>query len=219
MEKSDSIIKLAKAIIAAQSEIKVVEKEAVNPFFKSKYADLPAIFKEYQRVFLKHGVAVIQVVEGLGLRTTILHDSGEWMSGLATLNPVKNDPQGLGSAITYMRRYALAAICGIVSSEDDDDGNAGTGQGRHEQAKNPAMGHPEASKATQTQAAMAPKDAKPLPGCISEAQAKRFFAIYRFHGKTDEESKDYLKKNYGIDHSNEIKKEDYESLCAWAEGK
>ena len=124
MEKSDSIAKLAVALVAAQAELKVVEKEAINPFFKSKYADLPAIVKEYQRVFPKHGLAVTQIPEGAGLRTTIVHISGEFISSVADLKPVKNDPQAIGSAITYMRRYALAAVCGIVAAEDDDDGNA-----------------------------------------------------------------------------------------------
>ena len=124
MEKSESIKNLAVALVAAQGELKVVEKGAENPFFKSKYADLPAIVKEYQRVFPKHGLSVVQIIEGMGLRTILMHISGEWLScPPAVLNPVKNDPQGLGSAITYMRRYSLASVCGIVSSEDDDDGN------------------------------------------------------------------------------------------------
>ncbi len=104
MEQSASIVKLAAAMIKAQKEVKIVEKEAINPFFKSKYADLPAIFKEYQRVFLNHGLVVVQIPEGKGLRTTIAHESGEFMSGVAELLLAKQDPQGLGSALTYMRR-------------------------------------------------------------------------------------------------------------------
>lgn len=126
MEQSQSIVKLVGALIKAQSDIRVVEKGAENPFFHSKYADLPAIFKEYQRVFLKHGLVVVQLVEGKGLRTTLAHESGEFVSGVADMILQKNDPQGLGSAITYQRRYSLATICGIVASEDDDDGNAST---------------------------------------------------------------------------------------------
>lgn len=126
MEKSESIKQLTAALLAAQAELKVVEKGAENPFYKSKYADLPAIFAEYQRVFPKHGLVVSQIVEGAGLRTILAHVSGEWVSGLASLMMVKSDPQGQGSAITYMRRYALASICGIVAAEDDDDGNAGS---------------------------------------------------------------------------------------------
>jgi hypothetical protein len=123
MEKSESIKNLVGALIKAQSEIKLVEKGATNPFFKSKYADLPAIDHEYKRVFPKHGLVVSQLIEGSTLVTILAHESGEYVLSAATLNPVKNDPQGLGSAITYMRRYALGAICGIVASEDDDDGN------------------------------------------------------------------------------------------------
>lgn len=135
MEQSQTIVKLVGAICKAQKELNIVNKDAINLYFKSKYADLPAIFREYQRVFLEHGLVVIQVVEGKSLRTTIAHESGEFMSGSAELLLTKQDPQGMGSAITYMRRYALASICGIVTSDDDDDGNAGSQQYTKEPAK------------------------------------------------------------------------------------
>ena len=165
MEKSDSIVKLTGALIKAQMELEVVGKNAKNPFFKSKYADLPAIFAEYQRVFLKHGLAVIQIVEGKSLRTTLAHDSGEYVSGLAELLLVKQDPQGLGSAITYMRRYALSAICGIAT--DDDDGNAGT-HGMPETVKKPA---PISEPAKPAENATAAATAQPAAAPAVPAQA------------------------------------------------
>lgn len=123
MDKSESIKNLAAALIAAQQEVKIVEKSADNPFFKSKYADLPAIDKEYKRVFLKHGLVVSQFPNGKGLTTLLMHISGEFVGATGEAPLAKNDPQGYGSMITYLRRYGLGSVLGIVSSEDDDDGN------------------------------------------------------------------------------------------------
>jgi hypothetical protein len=126
MEKSESIGKLATAVICAQQELKVISKSADNPFFHSKYADLVSVWNEYKRVFPKHGLAVLQSIEGMGLRTTLIHESGEFVSSVAALVMVKNDPQGQMSAVTYNRRYGLMAICNMVAEEEDDDGNAAT---------------------------------------------------------------------------------------------
>ena len=89
------------------------------------------------------------------MRTTIAHESGEFMSGLAELLLTKQDPQGMGSSITYMRRYALAAICGIVTSDDDDDGNAGS------HAEHKAETRPATPQEKHPATAMAPKQDGP----------------------------------------------------------
>ena len=124
MEKSDSIVNLTGALIKAHKEVNIIKKVAENSYFHSKYADLPAVVEEYKKVFPKNGLIVLQSVENNGLRTTLIHESGEFLSSWAEMMPIKNDPQAQGSAITYMRRYALAAICNIASEEDDDDGVA-----------------------------------------------------------------------------------------------
>ena len=126
MEKSQTITELAKALVAFQSEMKTVGFDANNPFFKSKYATLSALVETSKPVLAKNGLAVSQLTEGEGGITTILmHTSGEYLFSTLTLKPSKDDPQGRGSAITYARRYAYAAILGLVSDEDDD-GNAAT---------------------------------------------------------------------------------------------
>jgi hypothetical protein len=125
VEQSQSIAALAAALAKAQSELKPAPKDSENPFFKSSYADLATVSKTAFPVLSKHGLSVSQVAEGEGGITTILmHTSGEWLKGTLTLKPVKADPQGIGSAITYARRYALASICGLAT--EDDDGNAAT---------------------------------------------------------------------------------------------
>jgi hypothetical protein len=128
MKTSDSISKISAAIVKAQGELNAVTKDGNNPHFRSKYATLQNIVESTRDVLRKHGLAVIQTfgeTDGtyINLITTLLHESGEAFSGTLTMRPSKVDPQGLGSATTYARRYALSAILGIVTDEDDD-GNA-----------------------------------------------------------------------------------------------
>lgn len=128
------------AIVAFQAEVGTVAKDADNPFFKSKYADLPAVKAAAQPILAKHGLAVIQEPSYLvvgdkvcdTLVTTVIHESGHWDSSARStmvLKPVKNDPQAQGSAITYARRYAFMAVLGLVA-DNDDDGNAAAARPR-----------------------------------------------------------------------------------------
>ncbi len=131
MIKSESIAKLADALSKAQKEMKNAIKDSDNPFFKSKYADLASVREVYQGPLSDHGLALVQIPEtsesGLPMVTTILlHTSGEFIGGSLSMNPVKADPQGIGSAITYARRYQASGITGIAT-ELDDDGNAASG--------------------------------------------------------------------------------------------
>ncbi len=128
MNKSDSIAKLAQALVAAQAEVKNPAKDAFNPHFKTKYADLASVRDAVVPVFARHGLAVVQSLHsadrGPTIATTLLHSSGEWMeAGSLTIPASKQDAQGYGSAITYGRRYMLLAVAGVVG-DDDDDGNA-----------------------------------------------------------------------------------------------
>ena len=127
MNKSESIKELATALSKFQGEIKNPGNTADNPFFKSKYAPLNEILNVVRPILAKYGLSVIQTPSGDGqniiLNTTLIHSSGEWIeSPELVLKADKATAQGAGSAITYARRYALSAILGI-SSEDDDDGN------------------------------------------------------------------------------------------------
>lgn len=128
MKTSDSIAALAPALLKAQREIKDVVKDGLNPHFKSKYATLDSVIGVCKEALNANGIVFLQGGEEtngetLSLVTRLLHESGEWIESTLAMKPVKPDPQGIGSCITYARRYALAAICG-VTSEDDDDGNA-----------------------------------------------------------------------------------------------
>ncbi|RUP37034.1 MAG: hypothetical protein EKK63_15810 [Acinetobacter sp.] len=123
MEKSESIKNISLALLKFQGEAKKIIKTANNPFFNSKYADLPSILDEITEPLQKCGLVVSQFPDGEGLTTILIHpDSGEYIQANGTMKPVKNDPQSIGSAITYQRRYALCAILGL-NVDKDDDGN------------------------------------------------------------------------------------------------
>lgn len=129
MQKSDAINELATALAEAQSEIENASKNSNNPHFKSKYADLAEVINTVRPVFAKHGLSVSQFpsfADGLAsVETVLMHKSGQWMSGIASAGVSKQDAQGVGSAITYLRRYSLAAVAGIA--QEDDDANAAVG--------------------------------------------------------------------------------------------
>lgn len=120
---SEFITELATALAKAQSEIKAAAKDTSNPFYKSKYADLHSIWDACREALNKNGLSVTQTIDVAGeaavLTTRLLHSSGQWILGRCPLINQKGDMQGLGSAISYARRYGLAAICGVVTEDDD----------------------------------------------------------------------------------------------------
>jgi len=129
--QSEQINELAAAIVKAQLALVPAVKDHVNPFFKSKYADLPSVW-EAAASFRENGIAITQSPmdapdEYIVLDTQLTHLSGQWMRSRLKIRVAKNDPQGYGSALTYARRYALGCMTGIVT-EEDDDGNAASHQ-------------------------------------------------------------------------------------------
>lgn len=121
--QSEQINEIALALSKCQAEITFAVKDSANPFFKSKYADLASVWGACRDPLAKNDLAVVQQMtvenEKSYLITTLIHKSGQWFRSMSPLNPVKIDPQGLGSAITYMRRYALSAIVGVIQDDDD----------------------------------------------------------------------------------------------------
>ncbi|XJZ60265.1 ERF family protein [Lactobacillus delbrueckii subsp. bulgaricus] len=151
MQHSDSTKELWEAFAKFRAQVKQPQKTANNPYFNSKYVTLEGVMQAIDAALPGTGLAYSQLVEngdnGVSVSTLITHTSGEWMIvGPLTLNPTKRDPQGHGSAITYAKRYQLASAFGI-SSDIDDDGNAGTfgedkqsGYQRHSAPKNSYRG-------------------------------------------------------------------------------
>ncbi len=233
MEEIAKLSKLIEALSKAQTVIQGAIKDSTNPYFHATYADLASVWEACRKPLTSNGLAVIQItkmIDGkLYLETILSHVSGESISGFYPINPMRQekekgwvlseDPQSIGSALTYARRYALAAIVGVAP--EDDDGEAAVGRGKKEMKKSPHSDDiPDFN----------PRDFIPPPGSgtteinpevnkISDAQRKRFYAIYKKYGKTDEETKAYLYAAYGIEHSADILKKDYDKICAWAESR
>ena len=135
-DHSEALDQLATALAKAQSQVKSAVRDSLNPFFKSKYADLASIWDACRDALTSNGLSIAQFPgpyeNGTASLTTILlHSSGQWISEKASA-PVAGkgnavpDAQGVGSAISYLKRYAIAAVAGVVT--EDDDGNAATGK-------------------------------------------------------------------------------------------
>lgn len=135
MKHSDSISTIAKALVAAQGEIKPVVKDATNPHFKNRYASLDALAEAVRPVLVKNKLALVQgstlpttdetgALVGITVETMLLHEGGEWLSNAVALPLDKATAQGVGSAISYGRRYGLSSLLALTTDEDDDGAKA-----------------------------------------------------------------------------------------------
>lgn len=157
MQTSEQINDIAAALAKAQSEMAGAVKDADNPFFRSKYADLASVWDACREPLTKHGLSVVQfprtdytgtpepyqwtskqgetrngvrVICVVSVLTRILHESGQWMEDVVSTMLPTGDPQSVGSAITYLRRYALQSAVGVAP--EDDDGEAAHRGNGHE---------------------------------------------------------------------------------------
>ena len=127
--QSESITDLAKALLNVQRTVQPMAKDAENPFTKSWYASLKSVMDACRDALIENGIWLCQYPvpaeqpNSLGLVTKLTHaESGQWQSSLAVVPLPKTDPQGMGSAMTYARRYALTAMLGMVTEDDDGEG-------------------------------------------------------------------------------------------------
>jgi hypothetical protein len=195
MQRSESIANLAKALAAAQGAIENAAKDADNPFFKSKYADLASIRDAMRVAFGNNGLSCPQFISThltdqhetrtdkdgspfeayltmVSVETVLLHESGEFMSNVLDLAVWDADPQKVGSASTYGRRYALQSVAG-VAAEIDDDGNKASGKPQdkapyQQRPQNPGK-PPQAGKPTTPQ----PTKPQPAPASSVGSQASQ----------------------------------------------
>ncbi len=144
MKQSDSLVKLAPALVAAQGELKAIKPDAKNPEFHSAYVSLDAIISTVRPVLARHDLAIIQGATAphtdvdnelcnFTVETMLLHSSGEWIMNSAIMPVVGRTKKGgeigevnaqqAGGALTFGRRYALAALL-CLAADEDDDGNA-----------------------------------------------------------------------------------------------
>ena len=132
MNQSQDITELSRAMLQVQQGIRPAMKDATNPFTRSNYATLNSVMESCRDALLSQGIlftqlpcpAPVELGAGhIGLETRLIHaESGQWISSMAVIPLPKNDPQGMGSAITYARRYSLCAMLGIVTEDDDGEG-------------------------------------------------------------------------------------------------
>ena len=135
MEKSEKINNLTKSLLQFHKEIGKIAKTSTNPFFKSKYADLPSILDAINEPLSNAGLVIVSIPDADGLTTLLLHsESGEYISANAIMQPIKNDPQSIGSAITYQRRYSIGSILNL-NIDNDDDGNKASIKAEQQQPK------------------------------------------------------------------------------------
>lgn len=150
MRRSETINEIATALSKAQGLIRNASKDATNPHFKSKYADLASVVDAYREPFATNGLALTQhpSADGVAVMVTtlLMHTSGQWLESDLTITAQQHTPQAIGSAITYGRRYSAMSVAGIAP--DDDDGEQAEARG---------------------QAPATPQRAKPAP----RAQAKK----------------------------------------------
>ena len=186
MEQSDNIKDLAFALNKAQKEDLFALTDKTNPFFKSKYADLSSVWQVARKPLTENGLSVVQTMDESAnghpvVVTTLMHESGQWIRGRLTLKPTKEDPQAIGSAITYGRRYSLSAILGICPEDDDAEG------GMDRTAKKAPKRQP---KAAPKKAPKETPDFHPDKEAITRPQQNKLFAMMTDGGYDKKESKE-----------------------------
>ena len=140
IDKSEATNEVLSALVKAKSQIGSITKGSANPFFKSKYADLSAILNTVEPVLQEFNLAVIQPVVNIDsssfIATTFIHESGQYVSilGSELVAAKQNDPQAMGSAITYARRYSISSGLSL-NSENDDDGERAMNRGNYSPSK------------------------------------------------------------------------------------
>lgn len=142
--RSEDIELLATALAKAQGEINVASLNKSNPYFKSKYADLLSIVSASRPALSKYGLSVVQDIishdDGHSmLHTILLHNSGQYIESRMRINPPKNDIQSVSSYTTYLKRMAYSSLVGVVTGDEDDDGEIAMVDSREMIAKGPAL--------------------------------------------------------------------------------
>lgn len=179
---SAEIGELASAFASAQAELSPAAKNAQNPHLKNRYADIAAVYEAIRETLPKHGLSVSQIImpheSKARVRTLLMHKSGQWLASECLMPLDRNGgPQGMGSAITYARRYSLSAIVGVVS-EDDDDAEAAQPR-RQQQAQPQQRREPAQPRRPEPVRQTAPKQqGDGHVEMITDAQVKMLMALF-----------------------------------------
>lgn len=230
---SEQLDQLGTALAKAQAEIVGAKKDSANPFFKSDYADLASVWTACRKPLTANGLSVVQMpimeAGAVGVSTLLLHASGQWVRSTLHANPKDLGPQAVGSVITYLRRYALAAMAGV--SQIDDDANAAEGHQKPatttsaaapptrqpgDEPDDPFGNLDDEDRQATALADRTAKAAQPAPASwprITTPQQKRLFAVAMSAGWTKEGLREFLTVQ-GYAHSNEIATAHYDDLVS-----
>ena len=203
MNRSESIASLAAALSKAQAAIQPALKDKTNPAFRSHYATLESVVEACRDSLAKNDLAVLQfpcdheAADRVALRTMLLHKSGEFVEETVSTRITKCDPQGVGSALTYLRRYSLASIVGVTTTEDDDGNAASQSQPSRQTAPAPQPERP-ATSAPRITPNIAPADTVAWTGTLAyvkseqkTSKAGREYTATRIGWTTDDGTKVY----------------------------
>lgn len=222
---SREINAIAGALAKAQGVIEGALKDSANPFFKSKYADLASVWAAARKPLTDNEIAVVQSPsasrDAVTVTTMLVHCSGQFFASVLTMTAKDDTPQGIGSCITYARRYALSALVGVAP--EDDDGNAASGRtGEQRAAQNssrPPMPTPPAARPVPAKTESSSESAM-LNDMATTAGALKVFAKLKDGlgvclGKEAGERKYYqLLGSHGVEHENEFKSSGPAKACA-----
>jgi hypothetical protein len=193
MQQSETIGKLSEALSKVQAVLEGAKLDSENPFFKSKYSDLTSVWSACRKPLAENGLSVIQTCQSetadmVIVETMLCHTSGEWVRGRLAMRPVKADPQGVGSCITYARRYSLAAIVGVAP--EDDDGNVASGHSK--QTEGAKMASKPFEKPSQQRSAPV-TDTNKEPKTVKEKLEKKMWDYLKnLHSDSDDNFKTLL---------------------------
>lgn len=214
MNSSAETKEIDTALAKAQGQFNLASKDSLNPHWRQNYADLASIVQATRPMLSQNGLAIIQ-----GLRrcetswvlvTKMVHCSGQWYETEFPITPKDMSPQSLGSAMTYAKRYAYAAITGAIAGDEDDDGEAAQGRSI---ARSTTLTHNSGNR----EGTMAANHSTASSWSLTDKQLARLFAIATSAGYDSNEMKDLMKSKYKIESSKDLSKTQYEEICAFIE--
>lgn len=211
MNQSESITKIAPALLEAQRSLQAALKTSTNPHFNSKFADLTSVIEVAQPALNDNGIVFLQPLSfhenRVCITTVLLHESGEWLSDTLEVPLVKMDAQAVGSATTYGKRYSLQAFLGIRSEDDDGQSASEPVQQKAEIKKFPAPAPPKTLKSALTE----------RNEFITEEQRQFFIETATKRGRSKQDIVAALKAA-GISKTSDIPADTYETWVDWANG-
>jgi len=204
MEHSEQIGDLIGALATARKKFKAVKRTAVNPYYGQKYAELSDYINASSDGLAEANLAVVQTPvynpeeQSVTVTTLVAHVSGQWVLDRLWMPVNKADAQGVGSAVTYGRRYAYAAMLNLAAEGEDDDANAAVGTTQKDRRGEKSTDKDESKGRT-----------------INAAQLRAVWSAFKSGGKTEEQFRGFLATRYRIEHSKEILKKDLDDILKW----